>query len=143
MKKVVFILVAFISIQTFSQKERTHKKSDLTPEQMATLRAKQMTLDLDLNEKQQEQVMAFTLKNVEELKKMKGERKELSEQEKYELKNKMLDNQIAVKKEMKNILNEEQYEKWQKMRNQRAKKMKQKKMQHHKKQKGKEKTEMH
>ncbi|OIQ38158.1 MAG: hypothetical protein BM563_06870 [Bacteroidetes bacterium MedPE-SWsnd-G1] len=143
MKKVVFILVAFISIQTFSQKERTNKKSDLTPEQMATLRAKQMTLDLDLNEKQQEQVMAFTLKNVEELKKMKGERKELSEQEKYELKNKMLDNQIAVKKEMKNILNEEQYEKWQKMRNQRAKKMKQKKMQHHKKQKGKEKTEMH
>lgn len=141
MKKVAFILVALISIQSFAQKERAHKKSNLSPEQMATLRTKQMTLDLDLNEKQQEQVMIVTIENTKELQKLKWKSKDLSEEEKYELKNKMLDKQIAVQKEMKNILNDEQYEKWQKMRKQRSQKMKRKKMEHHKKQKAKEKTE--
>lgn len=143
MRKIVFILIAIVSINTFAQKERSHKNSDLTPEQMATLRTKQMTLDLDLNTKQQEQILAINLKNAEEFGKMRGKRKELSDDEKYELKSKMLDKQIAIKKEMKNILNDTQYEKWQKMQKSRMHKMKKKKGEHHKNQKEAKEKEKH
>ncbi|MDP5102058.1 MAG: hypothetical protein NWQ09_12095, partial [Nonlabens sp.] len=41
--------------------------------------------------------------------------KEMSKDEKIALQSQRLDQQIAVKREMKNILNEEQYARWEKM----------------------------
>lgn len=141
MKKVVFVLIALIAFNVQAQKEHQGKKNNMTPEQMATLRTKQMTLDLDLNEKQQQEVLAINQKNAETFGKMKGKMKDLSDDERFEMKNKMLDMQIANQKAMKNILDEEQFEKWKKMQKSRMNKMKKKHGQHAKKGSSKEKKE--
>ncbi len=127
MKKVVFVLIAFIVLNTQAQGERSHKGNDLTPEQMATLRTKQLTLDLELNEAQQAKVFALSKKTAEEMKAMKAERKENKQtmgKDRFEMKNQILDKKIAIQKEMKTILNEEQFEKWKKISKHRMNKMK-------------------
>lgn len=127
MKKVVFVLVAFIALNTQAQGERSHKGQDLTPDQMATLRTKQLTLDLDLNEAQQAKVFTLSKKTAEEMKAMRAERKEnkeAMEKDRFEMKNQMLDKQIAIQNEMKTILNDEQFEKWKKISKHRMNKMK-------------------
>lgn len=125
MKNVVFVLIALIAFNVQAQKgEHARKGSNMTPEQMATMRTKQMTLALDMSDAQQKDVLALNLKNAEKFSKARGERKELTEEERYEMKNKMLDMQIANQRAMKNILNEEQFGKWRKIQNSRNAKMK-------------------
>ena len=123
MKKVAFVLIALIAFNAQAQKGEHHKKRDLTPEQMATMRTKQMTLAIDLSEAQQKDVLALNLKNAEKFSKSRGERKELTEEERYEMKNKMLDAQIANQRAMRKILNDDQYERWRKMQKSRMSKM--------------------
>ncbi len=132
MKKVVFVLIVLIAFNVQAQRERSHTDHKLTPEQMAVLRTKQMTLKLELNDAQQKSLLALNKKNIGMFKKMKGERKELTADQRFEMKVQMLDNKIAIQREMKNILNEEQYGKWKKSHNMRSKKMKEKKMKMHK-----------
>ncbi len=132
MKKVVFVLIALIAFNVQAQRERSHSDHNLTPEQMAVLRTKQMTLKLELNDAQQKSLLALNKKNIGKFKKMKGERKELTADQRFEMKVQMLDNKIDIQREMKNILNEEQYGKWKKSHNMRSKKMKEKKMKMHK-----------
>lgn len=94
--------------------QRKEMKENFTPEQKAELRAKRMTLALDLNQSQQEKVKNVFLK-MEETKPQRPENwKEMTDAQKFEVKNKMLEHQIAMKKEMKNILTEEQMAKWEK-----------------------------
>jgi hypothetical protein len=97
---------------------------DLTPEQMATLQTKKMTLALDLTEAQQAQVKALHLENakmrktkMEERKAQKeeGEAKKPTSEERYAMTNARLDHQIAQKAELKSILSDEQYAQWEKM----------------------------
>lgn len=123
MKKVVFVLITLIAFNAQAQKGPHHKKSDLTPEQMATTRTKQMTLALDLSEAQQSDVLDLNVKNAEKFSKSKGERKELTEEERYEMKNKMLDAQIANQRAMRKILNDDQYPQWRKMQRSKMHKM--------------------
>ena len=65
MKKLVLIAIALFSLNGFAQhkaskKERIKKaekiRSEMTPEEMAELRTKKMTLHLDLTESQQKEV---------------------------------------------------------------------------------------
>ncbi|MEZ4778910.1 MAG: hypothetical protein R2786_05945 [Flavobacteriaceae bacterium] len=127
MKKLLFICFVFVGLALQAQpgpdakmkyrKEMKEKMKDLTPQERATLKAKEMTLHLDLNEKQQKQVETLLLQQEEKreaLRKQHKEGEELTKEEKFALKSKMLDEQIAFKKEMKNILNEEQYAKFDK-----------------------------
>lgn len=97
---------------------------DFTPEQMATLRAKKMTLTLDLSTAQQSSVKALILKNattrkakMEErrAKRKEGDAKKLTSDERFTMQNAMLDNKIAQKVAMKKILSDDQYSKWEKM----------------------------
>lgn len=101
------------------------KMNDMTPEQMATLQTKKMTLALDLSESQQSQIQALNLENVKvrktkmeerKAKKEVGERKKRTSEERYAMSNARLDAQIAQKEEMKKILSEKQMEKWEKMK---------------------------
>ena len=93
-------------------------KDQLTPEQMATLQTKKMTLALDLSSAQQKQIQEFHLENAmlrkEQMEAVKGKRKDLSSEERYALQNKHLDHKIAQKEKMKKILNEDQFSKWEK-----------------------------
>ncbi|MBJ7880229.1 hypothetical protein [Gelidibacter salicanalis] len=128
MKKLVMILVAFATLQVSAQEQKREMRKDhaeskmqYSPEEMAQLRTKQMTLKLDLNDKQQKDVSVIFLEEAKfrankkaAMTKDKGEQS-LSKEERLKMKNERLDRQIAMKKKMKTILSAEQYEKWEKM----------------------------
>ena len=93
----------------------------MSAEQMATLQTKKMTLDLDLTEVQQNKVKALNLENakkrkakMEERKAQKdtSERPKLTSDEQYAMKAERLDAAIVHKAELKKILSNEQFEKW-------------------------------
>jgi protein CpxP len=123
MKKVVFVLIALIAFNIQAQKQQSRKGSKMTPEQMATMRTKQMTLALDLNESQQNKLLVLNKQNSKGFKALRGEKKELTQEELFELKSQMLDKQIANQREMKNILNQDQYGKWREIQKTRQSKM--------------------
>ncbi|RAJ07970.1 DUF4890 domain-containing protein [Arenibacter echinorum] len=130
MKKLVVLVVLMAGISAIAQKperERGHRgdMKDMSPEQIATLQTKQMTLALDLTDTQQKEIQSLNLENAvkrsEKMNEMKakkesGEAKKLTSEERFAMKTAMLDHQIAQKEEMKKILNKEQYEKWEKMK---------------------------
>jgi len=129
MKKLVVLVVLMAGITAIAQKperERGHRgdMKDMSPEQIATLQTKQMTLALDLTDAQQKKIQSLNLENAvkrsEKMNEMKarkesGEAKKLTSEERYSMKTAMLDHQIAQKEKMKEILNKEQYIKWEKM----------------------------
>ena len=134
MKKLAIIALALITFQANAQekkndkrqenkKERLEKRMQLEPQEMAELKTKKMTLHLDLTEAQQSKVMALNLEQAKTRKeqfKKRLDKKESSEkakttkEEKLKMMNAKLDAQIATKKQMKDILSENQYEKWEK-----------------------------
>jgi len=132
MKKLIVIAIAFISLQGIAQerqrehrkenrKERSQTLKDLTPEQAAIIRTKKMALHLDLSEAQQKEIYKMNLANAKERQaKMKTIRKTRESGEKpskdnrYDMMNNRLDQQMAQKKQLKSILTEEQFEKLEK-----------------------------
>ena len=130
MKKLVFIAIAFISLQAIAQGERRgakhknnkdHKMITLSAEEIATLQTKKMTLHLDLSESQQEKIQKINLENAQQrkemmanfkLKKENGELEKPTNKARYDMQLKKLDQQIAMKDKMKAILNKEQFLKW-------------------------------
>ena len=58
MKKLALAAIAFIGLAVQAQ-ERKMERQELTPEQRVELQVKKMTLDLDLNDKQQKDVKAL------------------------------------------------------------------------------------
>lgn len=130
MKKLILLVVLMAGITAIAQKperERGHRgdMGNMTPEQMATLQTKQMTLALDLTDAQQKQIQSLNLENAtarsakrEEMKAKKesGEAKKMTSEERYAMQTARLDHQIAQKEKMKKILNTEQYEKWEAMK---------------------------
>ena len=125
MKNLLIALMALFCISTYAQQNRNNKgearremrqqKPDLSPEQMAELATKNMTLQIDLNEAQQKKVNKLQLeraKSREAQFKSKSEKKQLSDAERFTIKTQRLDEQIAHKKQMKSILTQEQYQKW-------------------------------
>ncbi len=93
-------------------------KDQLTPAQLATLHTKKMTLVLDLSSAQQKQIQQLQLENAthrqEKMAALKGKKWDLSAEERYALQSERLDRMIAQKKKMKDILNEDQFSKWEK-----------------------------
>ncbi len=130
MKNVILILTALVSLNGFAQKRGAEK---LSPEQMATLQTKKMTLDLDLNENQQTKVYQLNFENAtnRQLKRgeakalrANGEPKKLTSEEQYAMQIGRLDHQIAQKEKMDAILNKDQFTKWEQMQEQKIGKMK-------------------
>lgn len=125
-------MIALVTLQVTAQqrKRQFHKEGsqnrmevmkDMTPEEMSTLQTKKMTLHLDLTEAQQKKIQALNLENAK-LRKAKMEEhramkendgaKELTKEERLKIMHERLDHQIAMKRQMKDILNAEQYERW-------------------------------
>ncbi len=113
-------LMAFA--QQGERKEGHYK--DMTPEQMATLQTKEMTLALDLSTAQQEQIQELYLAQAKSRQEKMAARKAATEKEdaekrtpedRYGKANERLDNAIAHKGKMKEILTEAQFEKWEGM----------------------------
>jgi protein CpxP len=120
MKKLM-IIVAILTVG-FANAQRGER--NLTPEQIASVQSKKMTLALDLDAKQQEKVekVLFVGAKERQAKKLsKEERSELTNVQKVALREQKLEKQIAMKREMKSILNADQYTKWEKMMAKRSK----------------------
>lgn len=139
MKKLILIAIAFIGLQATAQqrqegpnnREGRQKMMNLSAEDMATLQTKKMTLHLDLNESQQAEIQKINLENATKRKAMMEERKARKENgelkrptddERLEMMNARLDYKIAMKAKMKNILDDEQYAKWERAQARKGKK---------------------
>lgn len=118
MKKVFLILTLVLSLLTSAQ-EKKGAVEKMSPEQQSILLVKKMTLSLDLNQKQQEEIKALLLERTQKKaahqlaqkeKKEKGEKPTATE--KFEKQSQLLDAQIEFKAKMKKILSEEQFKKW-------------------------------
>ncbi len=144
MKNIAFILV-FVFTFTFvtqAQKKKDYRSAKLTIEQQTSLKVKQMTLALDLSAQQQLKIKPLILAKMLEKEAFVVKKKEAKKKyEKptsntiYALKIKSLDQQIAMRKSMKNILNTAQFEKFEKMYEKRMIKKKKMKMKKKKKKK--------
>ncbi|REH54549.1 hypothetical protein C7448_10269 [Tenacibaculum gallaicum] len=124
MKRLLTILILAVgfTVTTQAQKRDKAKHEKLTVEQKTELAVKKMTLQLDLTEAQQRQVKPLIAEQVAKRQEMWAKRKamkksgnKLTADQKYAMKSKMLDKQIAYKTKMKRILNEQQYERYEKM----------------------------
>ena len=127
MKKVFVVALMLVGLTTFAQE----KREQLSPEKQTELIIKKMTLDLDLNEKQQNAIKPILLVEAKKREARKTERearkeneKKASKEERFAMKSKMLDNQIALKKQMKGILTADQMEKWEALKENKQEKMK-------------------
>jgi len=139
MKKLVFIALAFITLQAMSQernrevnnenkKERVHERQNISAQDMAKLQTKRMTLDLDLTEAQQSEIEKLNFENAKNRKSKRkaheknGKGEKPSQEEHLKMTNERLDAQIATKRKMKKVLDDEQYKKWEKQKKLNAKK---------------------
>ncbi len=147
MKKLIMIVLAICTIQIASAQEPNKKgkaMANLEPEEIATLQTKKMTLHLDLTDAQQKDIYKINLENAKirkahmaerKARKESGEATKPTKEERLAMANKILDRKIEVKAKMKNILNEEQYAKWETAMAKRASKMKAKGKKRHAKRK--------
>ena len=111
--------------QDFKKEQGLESKETMKPQDRAQLEAKKMTLHLDLTSDQQSKVEAILLNHYTEGKAKRDSMKKTkkpSEEERLAMRNDMLDAQIELKREMKGILNAEQYEKYEKMQGRRLQK---------------------
>ena len=132
MKNIASILV-LIFVFTFTiqaQKKRGYKQQP-TINQQTSLKVKQMTLVLDLSDRQQQQVtpllraaIAFRQAAMEKRKEAREQKKRPTSDEVYAIKMQLLDNKISLKRSMQEILNTTQFETFKKVYKQRMKKKK-------------------
>lgn len=124
MKTLVTAIALCLSLISIAQSpnherdgHRGEVKKHLTAEQQATLMTKKMTLDLDLNENQQNQIYALILEKNKTLENRKANKpkERPSEDELYQMKLKQMDEKIAIRDAMKSILDAKQYDTWMNM----------------------------
>jgi periplasmic protein CpxP/Spy len=106
------------------------QRDPLTPEQHAELRAKKLTLALDLTDKQQAELQkVFTEQGKDRQKEMEQRKanheagKKPTAEEHFAMETKRLDSQIAGQRKIKNILSAEQYAKFEQMKHERHEKI--------------------
>lgn len=131
MKKIILSGTLFLfALMAFAQTDPKpeQRKERFTPEQKATLLTKKMQLKLDLSAEQYDKLLAvntdFMDGKKEAVEKPKADGKKLSEKSekgKYELLNEKMDAKIAYQDKIKEILSEEQFEKYLQMPKERGK----------------------
>lgn len=143
MKKLIIAALLVVGMTSFAQDKKEmgrHHRDEMekfTPEQRNQLMLKKMTLELDLNASQQKEMSKVIAENsakrearMKEMKANKDSNTKPTSDEMFARKNRMLDEQIAMKERMRKILNPEQFKKWEDMKGKRHHGMK-KRMMHH------------
>jgi len=133
MKKVLMTCLLLVSIslqaQPPGQGRNEHRNAvrekmiELSPQQRAELKTKKMVLELDLTIEQQLEIQKLNLEIESAREKMKPQKKKLEEisaDDFFDRTSKMFDKKIATKKRLRFILTEEQFEKFQKSRQRKA-----------------------
>ena len=134
MARIVSLLALFIcfSLTINAQKKQFFKnKKRLTTEQLTTLKVKKMTLELELSEIQQnkltpviKELISERSAQLDKKRELKNDVKKNNPNERYQMANKILDRKIMFQKEMRTILNEEQFKKFKTLKKKRNEKMK-------------------
>jgi hypothetical protein len=134
MTRIVCLLALFIcfSLTINAQKKQFLKnKKSLTTEQLTTLKVKKMTLELELSEIQQnkltpviKELISERSAQLDKKRELKNDVKKINPNERYQMANKILDRKIMFQKEMRTILNEEQFKKFKTLEKKRNEKMK-------------------
>lgn len=125
MKTWILAAVMMMGVTVMAQHgERRHEP--LKPEQKAELASKKMTLTLNLNSKQQNDVQKLFLEKAKKAEAARAQRKadkaagkKPTADERFAMMNRRLDEQIATKAEMKKVLTAEQFTKWENMKKER------------------------
>jgi protein CpxP len=137
MKSLIIALIFGIGISGFAQVSTPQagdpKMEKMTPQQRQEKYLAHLTKELNLDIKQQEavgKILADKSVKMQDLKSQKDAKKESGEkmtmQEKQALKNNLKAEKANTESQMKAILSEDQYQKWQTMREQNKEKMKEK-----------------
>ena len=128
MKKLILAFAIMVSLVSFGQEREG--KAKFQSEQDVEAHIKKMTSDLNLTTKQQGEVKALLMEQLNNRKQIRDERKKeresgtkISDEKKAEMKKNMIDDQVAMKAKMKKILSEEQLKKLEELRKQRGKEM--------------------
>ena len=144
MKRLILAVVMLSGfLLTAQEGDRFRHKmgaKDMTPEQLATLKTKKLTLALDLSVAQQQAIQKLTLEQIELHRSKRTEMQEKrkaepearpSREERYQHQLNRLDEMIAHKANMKEVLTEAQFEKWEHLRMRQHKSRKPKGRGHH------------
>ena len=132
MKYLFSLLFTGITFVTVAQSNMSEMRgmNDFTPEQNAILQTKKTVLALDLNATQQKQILEVNKKRtiarkqkMEERKAMMSGDKRPTSEARFNMMNKMLDEQLLHQTQMKKILNKDQYADWRKMQKREMSKM--------------------
>lgn len=138
MKKMLLIAALMIGGFMTAQdgprhRDGDHKMMNATPEEMAEMQTKKLTLALVLDDAQQKKVYDLELAEAKTRKaKMEAFREarkageKPTEDQRKEMRTSMMDAMIAHQEKMQGILTEKQFDQWRKMRSHRAMEMKEK-----------------
>lgn len=133
--KTIFTAMGLIFMMTLHAQPEVNKTATpkkMTAEQRAELQSKRLSLQLELNDAQQAQVQKVLVLQFQKADQKRAAHqqdraegntpKTLSADERFELQNQRLDEQMAMQEEMKKILSPEQLEKWKEIRKDRNQK---------------------
>lgn len=138
MKKILILMLALTSSVAFAQHggrghhrqggDKAELLKELSVEQLAQLETKKLTLALDLNAAQQQEMLKVQTTIAQDKKAMLAEREarkaanetqKLTPDQRFEKMDATLDKKIAIKSEIKAILSAQQFEKWERMQHHR------------------------
>ncbi|NNE31907.1 MAG: hypothetical protein HKN40_06010 [Winogradskyella sp.] len=126
MKNVIIIAMTLFTIYGMAQQQnkrfkdggdKSELRKEMTPKDIADLKSKKLTLQLDLSQEQQKEVHSIILKQSEE-RKAQRENREHNKEDKpskddfVKKKNERLEQAIEMKQKMKSVLTSEQYAKF-------------------------------
>ena len=120
MKRLFLVALLIVGMTSFAQDKVKSEK--LTPEQRNELQLKKLVLNLDLNENQQKEMAKIIEEQSAKREAMKAERMQnkdknvkMTADERFAKQKAILDQRIATKERVKKILSVAQFEKWEKM----------------------------
>lgn len=136
MKKLALIVLLVVGLSTYAQEGKKQERQGtererLSPEQRNQLQLKKLTLDLNLNESQQKEIAKIleeqSAKRQAEMAAFKANKDKgvkPTAEERFAMKNKKLDEAIALKAKVQKVLTPEQFKKWEDMKKENRENMK-------------------
>ena len=136
MKKLALIVLLVVGLSTYAQEGKKQERQGadrerLSPEQQNQLQLKKMTLELNLNESQQKEIAKIleeqSAKRQAEMATFKANKDKgvkPTAEERFAMKNKKLDEAIALKAKVQKVLTPEQFKKWEDMKKENRENMK-------------------
>ena len=114
MKNMLISILLLASVTVFAQ-DKDQRRGDSSNDEMATLRAKRLAMQLDLNGQQETRIKALFLKRIEAPKGVTEQR------EREKIREERMKMNEEMKEELQDILTEEQYLKWEQLLEKRRK----------------------